>query len=77
MGKYYTIRHREGKDKGYEVHGDVIIPSMRREYFTDYGIEGAIKALKKIGKERGIERRMYFESSSNSKRKKALKSRKR
>jgi len=27
MGKYYTIGKQLGKDKGYEIHGDVIILS--------------------------------------------------
>jgi len=72
MGKYYTMKHRLRRDRGYEVHGDVITPPYG-DCFTDYSIEGAIKALRKIAKEKGIEKKLHFEKSSDIKRKAFIK----
>jgi len=67
MVKYYTRRQKFRKDRSYEVHGDVITP-VNGDYFTNEGLESAIKALKKIGKEKGIRKKVYFEKKSAKKR---------
>jgi hypothetical protein len=72
MGKFYPPKQYSKKDKGCLVYGDSIVPA-NGEYFTRRGLENAIKELKKIGIEKGLSTRVYFETKSEKRRKNLLK----
>jgi len=71
MGKYYTMKQKPRKDREYEIHGDIIVP-LHGDYFTEEGINGAIKALRIIARQKGINRKLYFEKNSEKKKRNYL-----